>query len=170
MVALVLTSLVVLMAAAAAQVSFDARARLGADLKGLQGERAARQMLADALRNAEPPQRPNDPGFQLRANRLSFVAAGGPPPLDPDYDWLISVGPDQGGVVFVAKPIGHAPPAVVSFALPRVTRWDVRALVPGKPDGVTEWPSGPVMPNAVEMRFWNDTLPVGSPLRVTLVP
>jgi hypothetical protein len=170
MVALVLTSLVVLMATAAARVSFDAKARLGADLKGLQGERAARQMLADALRNAEPPQRPGDPGFQLQASRLSFVAAGGPPPLDPDYDWLISVGPDRGGVAFVAKPLGHAPPAAVSFALPGVTRWDVRVLVPGKPDGLTEWPNRRVMPQAVEIRFWDDTLPVASPLRVTLVP
>ena len=169
-VALVLTSIVVLMAVAAAQVSFDARVRLGADLRALQGERAARQLIADALRNAEPPQRPEDPGFQVQANRLSFVAAGGPPPLDPDYDWLISVGPDGGGVTFTAKPLGHAPPAAVSFPLPRVTRWDVRVLVPGRPEGITEWPSGPVMPNAVEMKFWNDSVPAGSPLRVALIP
>jgi prepilin-type N-terminal cleavage/methylation domain-containing protein len=169
-VALVLTSLVVLMAVAAARVSYDARARLGSDLARLQGDRAARQILADALRNAEPSQRPTDPEFQLRANRLQFVAAGGAPPLDPDYDWLISVGPDQGRVAFVATPLGHAPLAPMSFAFPHVTRWDVRVLVPGDPAGLTEWPGGSVLPKAVEMRFWNDTVPVGLPLRVTLVP
>jgi prepilin-type N-terminal cleavage/methylation domain-containing protein len=170
-VALILTSLVVMLAYGAAQVSFDAKARVGAERRALQAGRATRQILADALRNAEPPQRPSDPGFELHEDRLSFVAAGGAPPLDPDYDWLISVGPAGGRVEFVATPLGHAPPAEVRFPFPEVTRWDVRVLVPGNTAGwLREWPSGSIMPRAVEMRFWKDTLAVGDPLLVTLVP
>lgn len=170
-VALILTSLVVMLAYGAARVSFDSRARLSGDLRQLQDQRAVRQLLADALRNAEPPQRNSDPGMVLQADHLSFLAAGGAQPLDPDYDWLISIGPDNGRVMFVAKPIGHAPPAQVSVPLPQATRWEVRVLVPGNTVGwLREWPNGTIMPKAVEMRFWNDSVALGPPLVVTLVP
>jgi prepilin-type N-terminal cleavage/methylation domain-containing protein len=168
-VALILTSLVVMLAYGAARVSFDAKARLGVERRTLQGQRAARQILADALRNVQPPLRPEDPPFELHGDRLSFVAAGGAPPLDPDYDWLISVAPAGGAVAVVAKPLGHAPVEQVSFTLPQVTRWDVRVLVPGNTVGwLREWPAGS-LPKAVEIRFWNDSLPLGDPLLVTLV-
>src|SRR2546427_10980173 len=85
MVAIVLTSLVVLLAYGAAQVSYDAQARLGADLRALQQARALRELLQDALRSARAPQRPGDPLFTLHAGRLSFMTPGGGPPLDPDY-------------------------------------------------------------------------------------
>src|ERR1044071_10066356 len=111
MVAIVLTSLVVLLAYAAAQVSFDARARLGANLSTLGGGRAVRALLQDALRNARAPQRPGDAGFTLKDGRLSFVAAGGAPPLDPDYDWLVTLQPKAGGVGLSAGPRRHAAPA-----------------------------------------------------------
>ena len=170
-VALILTSLVVMLAYGAARVSFDAKARLGAERRTLQGQRAARQMLADALRNVQPPIDPADPPFELQGDRLSFVAAGGAPPLDPDYDWLISVAPAGDRVALVAKPLGNAPVQQVSFILPDVTRWDVRVLVPGKTVGwLREWPAGRRMPKAVEMRFWKDSLPLGDPLLVSLVP
>jgi prepilin-type N-terminal cleavage/methylation domain-containing protein len=171
-VALMLTSLVVMLAYGAARVSFDAKARLGAERRTLQGQRAARQMLADALRNLQPPIRPADPPFELHGgDRLSFVAAGGAPPLDPDYDWLISVAPAGDRVAMVAKPLGNAPVQQVSLTLPQVTRWDVRVLVPGNTVGwLREWPAGSLMPKAVEIRFWSDSLPLGDPLLVTLVP
>jgi prepilin-type N-terminal cleavage/methylation domain-containing protein len=170
-VAVMLTSLVVMLAFSAAQVSFDASARLGEDLHRLQSQRAIRQVLGDALRNAALPQRPTDPGFQLRDDRLTFVAAAGASPLDPDYDWLVTVGPAGGRIEFVATPLGYAPPAEVRFTIPQVTRWDVSVMVPGNKAGwLREWPSGTVMPRAVEMKFWNDSLAVGPPLHVTLLP
>jgi prepilin-type N-terminal cleavage/methylation domain-containing protein len=167
-VALMLTSLIAILAYASAQVSFDARTLLVTDLRDLQSSRAARQILSDALRNAEPPLRPEDPGFELRGNRMTFVAAGGAPPLDPDYDWFIAIGPEGDRVRFTAKPLGRAPPAEVSFILPGVTRWEV--LVPGQKEWIREWPNGGLMPRAVEMRLWNDSVLVGAPLRVNLVP
>lgn len=169
MVALMLTGLIAMLAYAAAQVSFDARALLAANLREMQSSRGARQIVSDALRNAQPPQQPEDPGFQLKEERLTFVAAGGAPPLDPDYDWLISIGPSPDGIEFLAKPLGRAPPVQVSFALPGVSRWEV--LVPGRQnEWVREFPNGAVLPRVVEIRMWNDSAPVGSPFRVNLVP
>lgn len=170
-VAVLLTSLVVILGFSAAKVSFDGSTRLGLDLRRLQSGRAVRQVLGDALRNAQPAQQPTDQGFQLQNDRLTFMAAAGASPLDPDYDWLITVGPADGRVEFAARPLGHAPPAEVRFTLPQVTRWDVRVMVPGSTAGwLREWPSGTMMPRAVEMKFWNDSVPLGPPLRVTLVP
>jgi prepilin-type N-terminal cleavage/methylation domain-containing protein len=170
-VALILTTLVVMLAYGAARVSFDAKTRVGAERRALQGQRAARQMLADALRNVQSPLHPSDPAFELHGDRLSFVAASGAPPLDPDYDWLITVGSAGGRVTLAAKPLGHAPAQEVNLTLPQVTRWDVRVLVPGNTVGwLREWPAGSQLPKAVEMRFWNDSLPLGDPLLVTLVP
>jgi len=170
LVAIVLTSIVALLAYAAAQVSFDARARLGAELSGLQGGRALREFLQDALRNAQSPQRPGDPGFTLQAGRLSFVTAGGGTPFDPGYDWLVTLGPSASGLEVVAVPIGRAPPVPVAFALPAVTRWDVRVLAPWDSQWREEWLSGRVMPRAVAIRLWHDSEPLGPPVLVTLAP
>ena len=170
LVAIVLTSIVALLAYAAAQVSFDARARLGADLSGLQGGRALREFLQDALRNAQSPQRPGDPGFTLQAARLSFVTAGGGTPFDPDYDWLVTLGPSARGLEVVAVPIGRAPPIPLTFALPAATRWDVRVLAPWGSQWLEEWLSGRVMPRAVAIRLWHDADPLGPPVFVILAP
>ncbi len=170
LVAIVLTSIVALLAYAAAQVSFDARARLGAQLRGAQGARAMREFLQDALRNAQAPQRPGDPGFTLHAGRLSFVTAGGGTPFDPGYDWLVTLDPSASGLEVVAVPIGRAPPISVTFALPAVTRWDVRVLAPWGSQWLEEWLSGRVMPRAVAIRLWHDSQPVEPPLHVILAP
>src|SRR5271165_2322760 len=100
MVAIVLTSLVVLVAYAAAHVTFDARARLASHLREVQSSRSARELIGSALRDARTPQRPGDPGFLLQRGELSFVAAGGAEPLDPDYDWLITIQPSAQGLAF----------------------------------------------------------------------
>jgi prepilin-type N-terminal cleavage/methylation domain-containing protein len=170
-VAVLLTSLVVILGFSAAKVSLDGGARLEHNLRALQSQRAVRQMIGDALRNAQLPQLPLDQGFELRNDRLTFVAASGTSPLDPDFDWLITLGPAGRRIEFEARPLGHAPDAQVRFSLPLVTRWDVRVMTSGTAAGwLREWPRSTLMPRAVEMRFWNDSLPVGPPLVVTLVP
>src|SRR6267378_7914235 len=168
MVAIVLTGIVVLLAYGAAQVSYDAHARLTADLRALQQARALRELLQDALRSARAPQRPDDPRFALHEGRLSFVTAGSGPPLDPDYDWLLTVGPtaDGGGLELSATPVGRAPAAVVTIPVPDVTRWDVRALAPSRPQWLEEWPRTTLLPRAVAITMWHDSTPLGLPLQV----
>jgi len=170
MVAIVLTSLIVLLAYSAAQVSYDAHARLSADLRALQQARALRELLQDALRSARAPQRPGDSPFTLHAGRLSFVTAGGGPPLDPDYDWLLTIGPDADGLELSATPVGRVPAAVVTMRVSGVTRWDVRARPPGEgaSQWLEEWPKTSGMPRAVAITLWHDTMPLGLPLQVPL--
>jgi len=116
----------------------------------------------------ESPQRPGDPGFTLQAGRLSFVTAGGGTPFDPSYDWLVTLGPSASGLDVVAVPIGRAPPIPVTFALPDVTRWDVRVLAPWGSQWLEEWLSGRVMPRAVAIKLWHDSEPLGPPVLVIL--
>jgi len=168
MVALVLTSIVVMVAYAMAQATFDARARLGSRLHQIESARALRELLRDALRNARAPQRPGEPGMSLSNDRLSFVAAGGAAPLDPDYDWLITVTPGPRGLEFVAVPLGHAPPAQVSFRVPDVTRWTVRLLAPQGSQWQSEWTEPKLMPRAVAVAFWNGSEPASAPLHLVL--
>src|SRR3989454_2294350 len=166
MVAIVLTGLVVLLAYGAAQVSYDAHARLSAELRALQQARALRELLQDALRTARAPQRPGDSLFTLHSGRLSFVTAGGGPPLDPDYDWLLTIEPGADGLELSATPVGRAPATPVTIRAPGVTRWDVRARLAGASGGVEEWPMTTVLPSAGAVTMWHDSTPVGLPLQV----
>src|SRR5690348_7934842 len=133
MLAIVLTGVVALLAYGAAQVSYDAHARLTMDLETLQQARALRELLRDALRSVRAPQRPGDAPFMLHDGRLSFVTAGGGPPLDSDYDWLLTAMVNADGLELSATPVGRAPAAVVMIRVLEVTRWDVRALAPSQP-------------------------------------
>jgi hypothetical protein len=149
-------------------VSYDAHARLSADLRALQAASAFRELLQDALRSARAPQRPGDPLFTLHVGRLSFVTAGGGPPLDPDYDWLLTIGPGADGLELSAKPVGRVPATLVTIRVPSVTRWDVRALAPGATQWLEEWPRTAVMPRAVVITLWHDAEPLGLPVRARL--
>ena len=169
MLAIVLTGLVVLLAYGAAQVSYDAQARLRANIGALQEARALRELLQDALRSARAPQRPGDPRFTLHAGRLSFVTAGGGPPIDPDYDWLVTIEPGADGLEFSATPVGRAPATVVTFRVPGVTRWDVRALAPSQLQWLEEWPQTTLLPRAVAITMWHDSTQLGLPLQARLL-
>lgn len=168
--AVVVTGIVVLVAYGAAQVSFEARARLGWALQNVQGSRATRELLQDALRNARAPQRPAEPGFTLDDDRLSFVASGAGPPFDPDYDWQITVQPDSAGVVLVAVPTGRAPAAQVAFRLPGVTRWDVQVLAPGGAQWLRQWRSSFTTPRAISITMWKGSEQAAMPIRLALQP
>jgi prepilin-type N-terminal cleavage/methylation domain-containing protein len=168
MVALVLTSIVVMVAYAMAQATFDARARVGARLHQIESAHALRELLRDALRNARAPQHPGDPGMSLSNGRLSFVAAGGAAPLDPDYDWLVTITPSARGLEVVAVPLGHAPATQVSFRVSDVTRWDVQLLAPQGSHWLNAWSEPKLMPRAVAIAFWNGDTPASAPLHLVL--
>jgi prepilin-type N-terminal cleavage/methylation domain-containing protein len=170
MVALMLTSLVALMAYAAAHLSLETRARLDEDLGTVQSTRLLREVLQDALRNARAPQRRGDTTFRLAGGRLTFIAAGAGPPFDSDYDWRITVEADSGGLELVGSPVGRAPAALVALRVPGVTRCDVRVLAPGDSEWVSEWPPTTVMPRAIAVTLLHQDTPIGPPLEVTLTP
>jgi prepilin-type N-terminal cleavage/methylation domain-containing protein len=169
-VALTITSLVVLLAYSAAHVGYDARSRLVSHLRDVESARAVRSLLLDALRNARAPQFPSDPGITLTDGRLSFVAAGGAAPLDPDYDWLIRVAPSARGLQVVATPLGHTNAAPVSFYSPDITRWDVRVLDATGTRWLDQWSTQRIMPRAITISFWHNSVTAGLPLQVVLWP
>src|SRR3989454_9992302 len=164
MVAIVLTGLVVLLAYGAAQVSYAAHARLSAELRALPAARGWRELLRAALRGARAPQRPGDSLFTLHAGRLSFVTAGGGPPLDPDYDWLLTIEPGPDGLELSATPVGRAPATPVTIRVPAGARWDARALAPGASQWLEEWARPAGVPRAVVVTLRDD----GGPSRVPM--
>jgi prepilin-type N-terminal cleavage/methylation domain-containing protein len=166
LVAVVLTSLVALLAYGAVQVSLGVRDRLGAALAVEQRARVTRELLVDVLRNTRTPQRQGDTTFTLDGGTLTFVAAGGGPPLDADCDWRVTIAPDAGGLMFVAIPVGRAPVAVVAFPLPGVTRMDVRVLAPTGDEWLDTWPAAMVRPRAVAITLWNGIRRIEPPVRV----
>jgi prepilin-type N-terminal cleavage/methylation domain-containing protein len=168
-VAIVLTSLVALLAYSAAQVAIDTRTRMTAHLHDVESARAVRMLLTDALRNARGAQRPGDPGFNLQDNQLSFVASGGAAPLDPDYDWRITVTPAATGLQFVATPLGHAPATQVAFRIPDVTRWDVQVL-DANAQWRSDWTTEKIIPRATAIAFWHNSVTAAMPIRLVLSP
>jgi hypothetical protein len=170
MVALMLTSMVALMAYGAVHLSIETRARMQRELGSLQSGRILRETLQDALRNARAPQRRGDTTFTLGNGRLSFVAAGTGPPFDPDYDWRITLLTDSGGLEVVGTPVGRAPAARIALREPGITRCDVQVLAPGSTEWITEWPPSTVMPRAIAVTLWHESEQVGPTLEVTLTP
>ena len=170
MVGLVITSIVALLAYGVAQVGYDARARLVGHLRDVESARAIRSLLGDALRNVRTPDRLNDPGFTLQNGTLSFVAAGGAPPLDPDYDWLIRIAPGSHGLELAATPLGHATNVGVTFHSADITKWDVRVLDPNSAQWVQGWSTPRITPRAIAITFWHNSVTTGLPLEVVLWP
>jgi len=170
MVALMLTSMVALMAYGAVHLSIETRARMQRELGSLQSGRILRETLQDALRNARAPQRRGDTTFTLGNGRLSFVAAGTGPPFDPDYDWRITLLTDSGGLEVVGTPVGRAPAARIALREAGITRCDVQVLAPGSTEWITEWPPSTVMPRAIAVTLWHESEQVGPTLEVTLTP
>jgi hypothetical protein len=123
-------------------------------------------LLVDVLRNTRTPQRSGDTTFTLAGDTLTFVAAGGGPPLDADCDWRVTITPDPGGLMFAAMPVGREPVARIAFRLPGVTRMDVRVLAPTGSEWLDAWPAALVTPRAVAITLWNGEQRIEPPVRV----
>jgi hypothetical protein len=168
LLAIVLTSVLVLASYGAAQVSYDAKVRVGEAVRSAQAARAGTVLLEDLLRNVRAPQQPTDSGFSLDDDRLAFVAGGTGPPLEPGYDWRIHVAPDSGGLRLDAAPVGRSRARPVALRLPGVTRWHVQVLSPNGTDWIDRWTSARTTPRAIAITFWHDTATAGTPIRLAL--
>ena len=167
MIAIVLTSVVALMAVASAQVSAGSAAVIRGSLRAAGSDRAARQVLLDLLHNVRPPLVRGDTSLALSGDTLRFTAAGAPP-LDAEYDWMVSIHPAVGGLVLEARTVGRAPPARAALRLGRATRWEVLVLPPGGRDWKDRWAPAPVLPAAVAITLLDGDRALGSPLVVRL--
>ena len=167
MVAIVLTSVVALMAFASARVSVESSAVIQQNLRTVRSDRAARQTLLDLLHNVRPPRQRGDTSFALSGDTLTFAASGAPP-LDPEYDWLVAIHPGDSGLVVAARSLGRGPAARTELRLPRVTRWEVRVLPPRGREWRDQWVQAPVLPEAVGITLWSGEQPLGPPFTVRM--
>lgn len=178
LVAIVVTSVVALLVYGVADAAFTTRARLDEQRLTLQTERAVRLVLDEALRNARPALRAGDQAFVLDdardargrpADRLTFVATGGFPPLTDDSQWVVRVEPTEQGALLSARPLGvrDATSRTLGYVA-GATGIDVRVREQGSPDWRSTWTFLSIVPAAVEVTFTSDSGIVGVPLRVAL--
>lgn len=178
LVAIVLTSVVALLVYGSADAGLSTQTRLDERLRALQTERAMRVVLHDALRNARPALRAGDRPFVLEdrrdargrpADRLSFIATGGFPPLTDESQWLVQIEPADSGIAVFALPIGvRAAGRRLLGRIPGASGVDVRVL--SREDAVWRdgWSYLSIVPAAVALTFTSDSGVVGIPLRVAL--
>lgn len=177
-VAIVVTSVVALLVYGVADASFTTRARLDERRHALQTERGMRLILNEALRNARPAVRPGDQAFVLDdardargrpADRLTFVATGGFPPLTDESQWVVRLEPTADGVTLSALPLGvRGAHARLLGRLAGTTGVDVRVRDAGSSEWRSNWSFVSIVPAAVEVTFTSDAGVVGVPVRVAL--
>lgn len=167
MVALMLTSLVAMMAFATARLSAESAAIVERELLTVRSERAARQLLLDLLHNVRPPRVRGDTGLALSGGTLTFTAAGAPP-LDPERDWKITMRSADDGFSIAAQALGRGPGAVAELRLPQVTAWQVRVLPLRGNTWREEWASSPILPAAVAITLRRGERTLGAPVTVRL--
>lgn len=178
LVSMVLTAVVALLVYGAAQAARDTQARIADERETLQKALAMRLLLESSLAGAQTVLLAPDTMFVLESrvsargipeDRLTFVASGDLPPLNPGADWIVTLGPSREGLRLSGGPMGIRTPNRLLALLPGITGLAVRVMDPGGgPDWMEEWNFLAVLPHAVELTYWTDSGPVGLPLTVSL--
>jgi prepilin-type N-terminal cleavage/methylation domain-containing protein len=145
LISIVLAGIVALLVYGAAAVGTDTQERVLSARREVASKNAFRATLTDALRNARAASYRGETVLTLEdgagpggrpMDRLSFVTAGGGPPLTGDVEWAVSVMSTGSGLQLTATPVGLARPSAVALSLPGVTSFDVQLLTPGQ---FSEW-------------------------------
>lgn len=156
LVAIVLAGVVALLVWSIAGAVADARERVQRVQAEVRGRAALRAVLEDALRHAVRPAGAGEPGLTLEdgtdpsglpRDRLTFVTAGGLPPLTPDVQWLVVLEVTGGSLELRAVPRALAGGAGLTVRLPGVDALEVLALDDGG-RWTTAW-GGRDLPRAV---------------------
>lgn len=139
-VALAVTGIVALIVYGTVAAAGDTERRVLATEAALRRDVAWRAIVHDALRNVRSTADYDDAAFAVEPragpagesrDRVSFVTAGGTPPLIPDVDWRVTIEVDAGGLRLLASPITGAPMPAIELRWPMVTALDVRVLDDG---------------------------------------
>jgi len=176
LVAIVVTGVVALLVYGVIGVALDTQARVTERRTALQREVAFRAVLTEALRSMRQAE-PSEPdifvleeseGGGRPRDRLSFVTAGGTPPLTADADWRVTLEVTDVGLALAAVPEGLAAPPVVLAVLDGVTGLDVEVLAPGRlpPRAPGAFASLPGAPGLVSFVLWDEAGVAGPALVV----
>jgi len=177
LVAIVVTGVVALLVYGIVGVALDTEARVTTQRDVLQREIAFKAVLAEALRTARQAEMAQRQTFLLEdsdvmggppRDRLSFVTAGGTPPLTADADWHVTVEATAEGLTLAAYPQGIAAPKLTVLRLPGVTGFDAEIVIPGRvqprlPGAMAPLPSPPALLSLV---FWDADGPIGAQMLV----
>jgi hypothetical protein len=177
MIAIVVTGVVALLVYGVIGVALDTQARVIERRGALQREVAFRAVLSEALRSMRQaaPTEPDifvleesEDGSGRPRDRLSFVTAGGTPPLTADADWRVTLEVTGAGITLAAFPEGVVAPPIVLATLEGMTGLDVDVLAPGRlpPRAPGAIASLPGAPGLVSVLFWDATGVAGPPLVV----
>jgi prepilin-type N-terminal cleavage/methylation domain-containing protein len=177
LVAIVVTGVVAMLVYGIVGVALDTEARVTAQRDVLQREIAFKAVLVQALRTVRQADLAQPETFLLEhgdvvggppRDRLSFVTAGGTPPLTADADWQVTVEATADGLTLAAYPQGLATPPLTVLRLPGVTGLDAEIVIPGRvqprlPGAMAPLPAPPALLSLV---FWDAEGPMGPPMLV----
>lgn len=158
MIALVIGSVVVLLAYATLRTGVDVQERVAEARDADEAAMTMRAMLGDAMRHAgaaddrEPRGMHTDSDVSGRPVRFSFVSRGITPPHGGADAWRVSLSADSIGVTLTAAPLD-----VSQTPLRLTTRhartFAVRFLERDDAEWRTDWNDPTRLPTAVEVRF-----------------
>ncbi len=178
LVAITVTGIVALLVYGALDTSIDARSRLEQRATRLSAEASWKQLVASAVRGARPASEADEVVFLLEdgrgaeglpADRVSFISAGGLPPLTSDAEWQVTLGAAPDGVVMIARPIGVLAPDRRIPAPAGYIGVEIRvrggAATAAWQDA---WMQRTTLPDAIEITFWRIGGTASAPLRIAL--
>ncbi len=178
LVAIVLVGVVALLVYGIAGVAAGTQERVAQKQRALQSANALRATIHDALRNARPARRVGDTAFVLESrndaggrpvDRLSFITAGGLPPLTADADWEVTLEPSPRGLVMMAVPVGVVAPRRVIVGPSDITGLDVQVQeVTRDRRWADRWRFPALVPRAIALTYWTDAGPAGPPVVLAL--
>lgn len=172
LVAIVLAGVVALLVWGVAGAAADSRERVLRAQQDVRAHVVLRALLTDALIHTTTPA--SGTGFSIThavdplgrsRDRLTFVTAGGLPPLTADVEWVATLEVLEGDLLLQATPRWLAPPATVAVRLPGVDGLSVAALNDAG-TWTAEW-MGPDLPRAVAITPWAGSRPI-TPVLVTI--
>jgi prepilin-type N-terminal cleavage/methylation domain-containing protein len=156
LVAIVLAGVVAVLVWSVMGAVADGRERVQRAEQQVRARAALRAVLQDALRHAVPPVLPGDTGLVLEdgvggagrpRDRLTFITAGGLPPLTADVQWLVVLEVSGNGLELRAVPRALAAATALTVRLPGVDALEVMAL--DDRGGWTPGWRGPGLPRGV---------------------
>ncbi len=179
LVAIMLTSVVALLAYGTANASIDTKERLEEHRTRSEAHMIVRALLVDALRHPVEGggAAMNDPLFTLEdatrsdglpVDAIQFLSRGVVPPLGATNTWSVTLTPTADGVRLLAVPIDATSSAPIDALLADVHGLRVRVLPrSGDLEWLDRWDALGRLPAAVAIDFLSDQgVPVGAPLVV----
>lgn len=162
MVALLIGSVVVLLAYSTLRAGLDVQARVAESREADEATTALRAMLADAVRHAVAGDARDPLGMHTTADQagalttLAFVSRGVSAPLGGSASWLVGLSADTAGVTFSATSLDstRTPLRVTSRG---ARTFAVRFLARDDAEWRAGWNDPTRLPEAVEIRFLDGT-------------